>query len=390
MSFYLEDVIVIRAKKPLRNLDNKLQVSKGFWWAHVHLAKLLILTLLICLKFAHADDWRELAPIPDSEGIAGAFAGVSHDVLLVAGGANFPDKKPWEGGVKVWHDHIYALENPNGSWKIVGRLPRPNGYGVSVSHRQSIVCVGGSNADRHYSETYRLTWVESSSREKGIQVESLPSLPITIANACGAIVGDMLYVAGGLEHPDSSSTLSNVWILDLSSEHPQWREIESVPGSGRMLSVAASFDGTFVLMGGVDLKRTDDGHVERVYLNDAYRYRPSNGWERLPDLPRPVAAAPSPSPTDESGIYILGGDDGSQLGVAPKNHRGFNSAILRFDFLTNQWRTLGTVPASRVTVPCVQWHDRDVGKRAWVIPSGEKQPGIRSPMVWLMTTGTKD
>jgi len=31
-------------------------------------------------------------------GVAGAFPGITGDKLIVAGGANFPDKKPWEGG----------------------------------------------------------------------------------------------------------------------------------------------------------------------------------------------------------------------------------------------------------------------------------------------------
>jgi N-acetylneuraminic acid mutarotase len=157
-----------------------------------------------------------------------------------------------------------------------------------------------------------------------------------------------------------------------------------------MLSVAASFGGTFIVMGGVDLKKVDDDQHERVYLTDSYQYRPGHGWERLPDLPRPVAAAPSPAPADESGIYILGGDDGSQQGVSPNIHRGFNSRILHFGFEANQWRELGTVPAPRVTVSCVLWQDTYTGEMAWVIPSGERQPGIRSPMVWLMTTGTKE
>ena len=30
--------------------------------------------------------------------------------ILVAGGANFPDKKPWEGGKKVWYDTVFVLE----------------------------------------------------------------------------------------------------------------------------------------------------------------------------------------------------------------------------------------------------------------------------------------
>src|SRR3954453_4989997 len=32
--------------------------------------------------------WQQLAPIPDSEGFAASFAGVSGDALILAGGAN--------------------------------------------------------------------------------------------------------------------------------------------------------------------------------------------------------------------------------------------------------------------------------------------------------------
>jgi hypothetical protein len=49
-------------------------------------------------------DDRLLPPLLNKEGVAGCFAGASHGSLLVAGGANFPGKKPWEGGAKVWHD----------------------------------------------------------------------------------------------------------------------------------------------------------------------------------------------------------------------------------------------------------------------------------------------
>ncbi|HLU88819.1 MAG TPA: hypothetical protein VKZ51_03230, partial [Cyclobacteriaceae bacterium] len=50
--------------------------------------------------------WADMPAIPDKEGFAGMYAGVSNGVLIGAGGANFPDKKPWEGGEKVWYDHI--------------------------------------------------------------------------------------------------------------------------------------------------------------------------------------------------------------------------------------------------------------------------------------------
>lgn len=368
--------------------DRKKSGRLSFGRVCISVAVWMITSSHITVQVAGAVDWRELASLPDAEGFAGAFAGVSHDVLIVAGGANFPDKKPWEGGTKVWSDTIYVLERPDAEWKIVGRLPRPLGYGVSVSYKQSVICVGGSNADGHYSESFRLRLVENSLNKIELKIEPLPSLPITIANACGAIVGDTLYVAGGQQHPDSPMTLTNAWMMDLSSPEPRWREIEPLPTCGRMLSVAASFDGTFVLIGGVDLNISDDGKAVRVYLSDAYRYRNGPGWQRLPDVPHPVAAAPSPAPADASGVYLLGGDDGTQVGVAPDQHRGFRSSIAYFDFGMNQWRIQGAVAEPRVTVPCVQWNDRAAGADVWVIPSGEKRPGVRSPKVWLMTIGS--
>ena len=58
--------------------------------------------------------WGQLPPLPDRHGFAGGFAGVSHDALIFAGGANFPDAPPWDGGKKVWYDSIFVLAQPDG------------------------------------------------------------------------------------------------------------------------------------------------------------------------------------------------------------------------------------------------------------------------------------
>ena len=39
--------------------------------------------------------WSELPELPDQLGVAGPFAGVHNDALIVAGGANFP-KPVWD------------------------------------------------------------------------------------------------------------------------------------------------------------------------------------------------------------------------------------------------------------------------------------------------------
>ena len=58
-------------------------------------------------------EWGRLPDLPDREGFAGVFSGVvsegEEDFLVVAGGANFPDGRPWEDGKKIYYDGIYIL-----------------------------------------------------------------------------------------------------------------------------------------------------------------------------------------------------------------------------------------------------------------------------------------
>ena len=335
--------------------------------------KIFMITAIfsIATNVVLAQEWTRLPSLPDKEGFAGMFAGVSRGALIVAGGANFPGKKPWEGGAKVWRDTAFAQERPTGDWKIVGKLPRPIGYGVSVTHRDGVICVGGGDAARHYADVFRLDF------ERGkLVVTALTPLPQPLANACGALVGDVLYVAGGQNEPTSAKASNSVHRIDLAAATPKWTEIAPCPGSGRILAVASAFDGAFWLIGGADLFVGKEGKVERRWLTDAYRYDAVTGWKRIADLPRPVVAAPSPAPTDAAGVLILGGDDGSQISVAPDAHRGFGKVVLCYEIKSGRWTEVGSMPAPRVTVPCVRWNE------TWVVPSGEARPGIRSPEVW--------
>ncbi len=331
--------------------------------------------MVAALAFVAGADWRweQLPPLPDREGFAGAFAGVSGGSLIVAAGANFPGKKPWEGGAKVWYDSVFALDKPNGKWVIAGKLPRPLGYGVSVTHGDGVICAGGSDDRRHYTDVFRLEW-----KSGRVVVTPLSPLPISIANACGALMGEMLVIAGGQERPDSTEALRKVFALDLSLKAPAWGELEPIPGPGRILAAAAATKDRFWLIGGAEITRDDDGKPRRRYLTDAYCYRLGQGWSRLADLPRPSVAAPSPCPVIETGPILLGGDDGMQLGVAPEMHRGFTNWMLCHNTATNTWRDIGEIPAPRVTAPVVSWQG------AWVVASGESRPGRRSPAVWTL------
>ena len=190
--------------------------------------------------------WGTLPAIPDTTGFAGSFAGVSNDVLIVAGGSNFPNGgTPWNGGKKTWYDKIFVLERPDGSWKEAGKLPRTLGYGVSVTTDKGLVCIGGSNAEGHYSDVFLLAYQQGK-----IVVTPLPSLPAPLANSCGALVDSCIYVAGGLAAPDAVETEQVFYMLDLKHEASGWQPLPAWPGPSRMLSVAGSLDHAFYCSAG--------------------------------------------------------------------------------------------------------------------------------------------
>ena len=337
------------------------------------LVAFMMTTFAMCAATNSSLAWSRLPPLPDKLGFAGTFVGTHNGALLVAGGANFPDKHPWEGGTKVWYDTVFVLEKPEGAWQAAGKLPRTLGYGVSVSTPDGVVCLGGSDAQRHYAEVFRLQW------EKGeLKSSPLPPLPKPCANFCGALLGKTIYVAGGIETPSSTSALKTFWALDLSEAQPRWRELEPWPGPARMLAVAAVQDQSFFLASGAGLSGDAQGKPVRKYLSDAYRYQPRQGWKRVADLPRPAVAAATPAPViGQSSILIIGGDDGSLVTFQPpEKHPGFSKSILVYDTTIDSWRTNGEVPAPRAVLPTTFWQG------CWVFPNGEARPGVRSPEVW--------
>lgn len=324
---------------------------------------------------AFADDtlvWKQLPPLPDALGVAGAFAGVSGEALVVAGGANFPGTMPWEGGKKVWHDRVWVLDAPGGKWREAGQLPRPLGYGICVTQGGGAVCVGGSDSDRHYADAFRLVW-----KNGALTIQPLPPLPIALSGASGALVGDTLIVAGGAEEPGEQAATNRTFALDLAAKNPAWRDLPPLPGAPRILATAASHDGAFYLFGGAALAANAEGKIARTYLREAWSFRADQGWQRLADLPKPAVAAPSPAPFLDGKILLLAGDDGSRAGFTPvEKHPGFPRTILAYDPALDRWSEAGETPAPRATTPLVEW------RGMFVIPSGEARPGVRSPEVW--------
>lgn len=337
-------------------------------------------------------EWSSLPAIPDSHGVAGPFVGVAGDALIVAGGANFPDGFPWKGGVKVWHDGIHVLPDPEGAWKTVGHLPEPLAYGIAVSWRDRMVLIGGGDAERHSTAVTALSWDGHR-----ISMQKWPDLPAACAFMTGLVYGDRILVVGGIDAPDSASAMTSVWSLSLESEAAQ-RRWETWPAlkTGRILAQSAVVGGRLLIAGGAELHRDETGTVQRRFLRDAWLLDLEKlTWTPAADAPRPIVAAPSPGiASGQSAAVFLSGDDGRYFGrVLKDGHPGFPAETYVYHANVDCWQVATPFPKSvpsdtgplrnqgcwpPVTTGVVEWRGR------YVIPSGEIRPGIRSPAVYAV------
>lgn len=316
--------------------------------------------------------WTQLPDTPNAPGVGGAFAGAHGEILIAAGGSNFPDKPFWEGGAKAWHDTVWTLKPKARKWKEAGKLARPLAYGVSVGIRQGLLCIGGADALRHYADCFILSVAEDGS----VRTDSFPELPRPLAYAAGALVGSKVIVAGGTERPDATAASSAAYAIDLANLNAGWKELPLWGGSGRLLAQAAGTKDTFFLFGGVALKPGAKG-TEREHLADCHAFRLGKEWRRIADLPRPVAAAATPCPVVGPIVALIGGDDGSASGKQePANHPGFGKGILTYDTQFDAWAESGEAPVGRVTLPCARWNG------GFVLVNGETSPARRSAEVW--------
>ena len=145
-------------------------------------------------------------------GLAGAFSGASHGVIIVAGGANFPNGMPWDGGNKEWYDEVYVFNN--GKWHVDRRFTLPTGlaYGSSIQLDEGVLCVGGDDGKQKSKQVFLLSWDEEAQR---IIKEDYPPLPVPLAYMSGDVVGSTVYITGGIS--DHSST-KHFFALNLSKK----------------------------------------------------------------------------------------------------------------------------------------------------------------------------
>ncbi|MCR9202836.1 MAG: sodium/solute symporter [Planctomycetaceae bacterium] len=356
----------------------------------VSTASRLLILLAVLLSGTRASaqtlTWQPQASIPDQLGLAGPVVGVHNHALIVAGGANFP-QPVWDNS-KVWHDAIYAATRDKDglTWQPAGKLKFPIGYGACVSTPDGVLCIGGNDADRSFSDVFLLQYDKDTA---AVTQTELPRLPHAFVYAAAARIGHRVFVAGGQTSAELRSATSELWTLDLSqqqTEQFEWTQLPSCPGPSRAFALLTAqhngYNDCLYLTSGRREAVAADGTSQIEFLTDHWEYNPvTQSWRQRSDIPACMMAGTSAA-VGQSHIMVFGGADGSRFFQADElkdDHPGFPKTAWAYHTITNTWITAGDTPANHVTTTAVRWDD-DI-----IIATGEVRPRVRSPKVWSIT-----
>lgn len=335
-----------------------------------------------------------------SLGYAGPITGIHEDRLIVAGGANFPDALPWNGGKKEYYDQVYVYRKKGNHLhldKQVYKLPTKLAYTANCSTPQGIVVAGGENENGISNKVYLIRWDKN---KKVISIDTLPSLPVALTNASATFYDDKVFIAGG---ETATKASQEFYQLNFATIQNGWSKLPALPQPvSHAVLVTQQQHGTasIFLIGG---RKKNDNGISDLY-NSVFRFDiQKKQWEEKKPLPIALSAGTGLS-VNENNIMVFGGDKGetfhkTELLIAAikaetdenrkkeliqqKNHLqathpGFSKNVLLYNAKTNDWKAIGEIPfPSPVTTTALLW-DKHI-----IIPSGEIRAGVRTPQILM-------
>lgn len=326
------------------------------------------------------DESLPLIEAPDALGFGGPFVGFVGETMVVAGGANFPDGPPWDGGQKVWWSSIYVATGEQGFSPWTSQdLPDQRAYGATVSLAESILLIGGSSAE----EVHDQIWELRLDRDGAITVQpsALSPLPWPTAFGNAEEYAGMLYVLAGKYSKDDADQQLGFLVADLANPPAGWRELPLPEAAPRIKAVSfvqqvGDRGPALHWIGGERVVRESLSEVSRSTLNDAWRYFiHEDCWERFTPPPHSVMAGTAVAYGPNHGL-VFGGVPADLGSPDQATHPGFSRTIQAYHAITDTWAVVGELPESVVTSGAVVRPDG----RIW-IASGEIRPGVRTKMV---------
>ena len=334
-----------------------------------------------------------------SLGYAGMLGGAHNGVLLAAGGANFPNGLPWNGGEKVWSKHIYIFEN--NQWRLAQKeLPMPLAYAASVTTEKGILCIGGNNENLTSDTVFLLAYHATT---KDVTISEYPKLPEPLAFSAAVLVDGFVYVVGGKNEKNSTNSF---YRLNLNNKK-NWEKLTDFPGLPRALHCIAvqetSTSQKLFVVGGRHEVAGQKSQTITNYLTYDFK---AQTWTDEGDLiikgKTKVLMGASAETMGSMHLMVYGGSDevlfdeletiSFQLNATKNdsilmilknkrdgilnNHPGFSKEILAYNTITKKWFVYDTL-STKIPVTALSFKDKD----NFYIVSGEVSPGIRTSNV---------
>lgn len=349
-------------------------------------------------------EWKTIAELPPfrdqskSIGVAGPVVGIINNKLIVAGGANFPDKMPWQGGKKIYYNNISIFNKEKEQVfqeKIQNSLTSNIAYAANCITPLGLVYAGGENELGLSDKVYLLQWDEASNN---LRQTKLPDLPVETTNGSLVCIDNTIYFLGG---ETLTNTTNQFYSLNLIKINLGWMTLPVLPKPlSNMVVVAQYLNGQkqIYLMGG----RAKQKNGISDFSSDVYSFDIHlKIWDKKKSLPYPLSAGTG-AVFSEKYILLFGGDQGERFNkveqtisninlekeqfkkenlISIKNkllesHPGFSNEILLYNTQKNIWLSNGFIPFNAsVTTNLVQWGDEII------IPSGEIKAGVRTPRI---------
>ncbi|MFL0104212.1 sodium:solute symporter family transporter [Tenacibaculum maritimum] len=371
-----------------------------------HIVTIILIFLSFISSFGQAKlKITDLPKIPalkkgtKSLGYAGMLGGTHNGVILAAGGANFPNGLPWEGGKKVWYKNIYVLKN--NVWKqSATKLPIPLAYAAAVSTKDGILTIGGNNATFTSNKVFLLTYTPASDQ---VKVIAYPNLPEPLAYTAAVLVDGYVYVMGGKNMHRSTNSF---YRLDLKNKK-RWEKLVDFPGLPRALHCAVAQETStskkLFVFGGRNQVAGKKSQTLTNYLSyDLKKHTWKNEGDIVIDGKTNVLMGASAAAIGSMGVVLYGGGDevlfdrlenlALQLKTVPNdslamvlqqqkntilnNHPGFSKNILAYNTITKKWFVYDSL-ATKLPVTALSFKSGN----DFTIISGEISPGIRTPKV---------
>ena len=316
----------------------------------------------------------ELKPIPDAayaKGVSAPFCGVVGDVLVVAGGANFPDKSLLEGGAKRVYADIWA--HVAGDWVHAGVLPDSTAYGATFAVDDALILAGGNVCGVTTDKVYELKLQGGKA-----VLRALPPLPVPMEQGGWTRDGDKLYLVGGVG-------TTGVYACAIGAY--EWAKVADLP-EPLVQPVAFASGGKLYVWGGFN--------PETLEVSDKGIVLDGGAWSAtapIPDNGTFVGATGATLP--DGRLAVVGGvnraifaralhntpeDRIPYLSKEPAEYQ-FRQAVYTFDPAAGTWARPGSVPACALAGPGVA----AFGANALYVAGGELKPGVRSPKIFALT-----